>query len=460
MATYIPDRYTEGYGISYEGIDFASDNDIDLIVALDCGIKAVEKVLYAREKGIDFIICDHHLPGSELPKAVAVLDPKRSDCDYPYKELCGCGIGFKLIQALSAKKGMPPADVHPYLDLVACAIAADIVPLTGENRTLASFGLKVINESPRPGIRALTLGMKKKVLNITDVVFSIAPRINAAGRMKHGQFAVDLLTTQNPVKASQLAGEIEQHNAERKELDRSIAEDALKQIRAQGETECFTTVVFNEEWHKGVIGIVASRLIETYYRPTLVFTKSGSKITGSARSVKGFDVYGALEECSDLIDQFGGHKYAAGLTLDPEKYPLFKERFEEVVRNSITEEALTPKIWIDCQVELSDLTPKFYRVLQQFGPFGPGNMKPVFMANGLRDNGFGKKVGQNGEHLKLNLICGNDFSTLDAIGFNLGEKYPLIDSGNAFSAVFTLETKTWNGATRLQLNLKELKPEP
>ena len=459
VATYIPDRYKEGYGISFEGIDFASDNDIDLIIALDCGIKAVDKVAYAGEKGIDFIICDHHRPGKDLPKASAILDPKRSDCDYPYKELCGCGIGFKLIQALSEKMKMGGIHLESYLDLVAAAIAADIVPITGENRILAFYGLRVINQEPRPGIKALIGHMKKESLNITDVVFTIAPRINAAGRMRHGQFAVDLLTEEDPQRAAEIASQIDLHNTERKVLDKSITEEALAQIADNDETQNFTTVVYNEKWHKGVIGIVASRLIEKFYRPTLVFTKSGSKMTGSARSVRGFDVYGALDQCSDLIDQFGGHKYAAGLTLDPENYKAFKQRFEEVVRSSIPEEARTPRIRVDSKVELSDLTPKFYRVLEQFGPFGPGNMKPVFAASGLRDNGFGKKVGQEGEHLKLSLICGGDFSTFDAIGFNLGDKYPLIDSGNPFSAVFTLESNTWNGMTRLQLNLKDLNSE-
>jgi single-stranded-DNA-specific exonuclease len=459
VATYIPDRYKEGYGISYEGIDFASDNDIALIIALDCGIKAVDKVQYAREKGIDLIICDHHRPGKELPEATAVLDPKRSDCEYPYKELCGCGIGFKLIQALSERSRIQGEKLETYLDLVASAIAADIVPITGENRILAFYGLKVINESPRPGIKALTRHMKKDSLTITDVVFTIAPRINAAGRMRHGQFAVDLLTSEDPHKASEIAAEIDRHNTERKVLDRSIAEEAMAQIEENQEAGNFTTVVYNETWHKGVIGIVASRLIEKFYRPTLVFTKSGSKMTGSARSVKGFDVYGALDECRELIDQFGGHKYAAGLTMNPDNYPAFKRKFERVVRDSISEESRTRRIQVDCEVELSDLTPKFYRVLNQFGPFGPGNMKPVFMSSGLRDNGFGKRVGADGEHLKLNLISGNDFSTVDAIGFNLGEKYSLVNSGKPFSAVFTLESNTWNGVTRLQLNLKDLKPE-
>lgn len=459
VATYIPDRYSEGYGISYAGIDFASDNEIGLVIALDCGIKAIEKVRYAKQKGIDFIICDHHRPGDELPDACAVLNPKREDCPYPYKELCGCGIGFKLIQALSRSKGVPDQEVYSYLDLVATAIAADIVPVTGENRILAYHGLKVINEAPRPGIEALKKKPGSERMTITDVVFGIAPRINAAGRMQHGQFAVDLLTVKEAGRAQELAEEIDAYNQSRRELDETITREALEQIEALGESGAFSTVVYDESWHKGVIGIVASRLIETYYRPTLVFTKSGSKLAGSARSIQGFDVYQALEECRDHIEQFGGHKYAAGLTLHPENYETFKARFEEVVRKTLDETARTPQILIDRKVDLSELDSKFYRVLSQFGPFGPGNRKPVFAASGLRDNGFGKKVGKEGAHLKLSLISGSDFKTLDAIGFNLGDKLDLVHSGQPFKAVFTLETNTWNGTTRLQLNLKDIQPE-
>jgi single-stranded-DNA-specific exonuclease len=459
VATYIPDRYSEGYGISYTGIDFASDNDIDLIIALDCGIKAIEKINYAEEKGIDFIICDHHRPGDEIPAAVAVLNPKREDCDYPYDELCGCGIGFKLIQAISEFRGLPKDQVYPYLDLVATAIAADIVPITGENRILAHFGLKVINEAPRPGIEALLKNTKKEVLTITDVVFTVAPRINAAGRMEHGQYAVDLLTETDPLKALQMAEEIDDFNLSRRELDASITREALDQVEQRGETEAFSTVVYDESWHKGVIGIVASRLIETYYRPTLVFTKSGSKLAASARSVKGFDVYKALHECEQHIEQFGGHKYAAGLTLLPENYEKFKECFEQVVKRTLESTALVPQILIDSKVDLSELNSKFYRILSQFGPFGPGNMKPVFMASGLRDNGFGKKVGKEGAHLKLSLISGSHFKTIDAIGFNLGDKLELVHNGQPFKAVFTLESNSWNGITRLQLNLKDIQPD-
>ena len=459
IATYIPDRYNEGYGISYQGIDFAADNDISLIIALDCGIKAIDKVNYANNKNIDFIICDHHRPGKGIPKAIAVLDPKREDCNYPYDELCGCGVGFKLIQAFSIKRDQSFDDLIPYLDLVATAIAADIVPLTGENRILAYFGLQVINKNPRPGIKALTQQVKKDTLNITDVVFVIAPRINAAGRIKHGLHAVTLLTETNIKKALNYAKEIEKYNLERKDLDKQITAEALLQIEGNNEVQKFTSVVFDENWHKGVIGIVASRLIETYHRPTLVFTKSGDKLAASARSVKGFDVYNALQECCEYIEQFGGHKYAAGLTLLPENYLKFKKRFEEVVKKSIPEELLSPEIVVDSSLFLSNITTKFHRIINQFGPFGPQNMKPVFMATGLRDNGYGKQVGGSGEHLKLSIISGTDKKTYNAIGFGLGDKFELINHGNAFKAAFTIEENHWNGMTSLQLNIKDIKAE-
>lgn len=460
VATYIPDRYKEGYGVSYQGIDFAADNEFTLIIALDCGIKAIEKVDYAKSKNIDFIICDHHRPGPALPKAVAVLDPKRDDCLYPYDELCGCGVGFKLIQAIAIKRNQNFEELIPYLDLVATAIAADIVPVTGENRVLVYYGIQVINTKPRPGIKAIIQNIKKDVLNITDVVFIIAPRINAAGRMKHGLHAVELLTETNFENAQKIASEIEIFNSNRKELDKEITEKALIKIEENNEKEDFTTVVYQEDWHKGVIGIVASRLIETYYRPTLVFTKSGVKLAASARSVKGFDVYNALQQCSEFIEQFGGHKYAAGLTLDPNNYRNFKAKFEEVVKKTIPKELLIPEISIDSSLFLSDITPKFNRIIKQFGPFGPQNMKPIFVARGLRDNGYGKKVGQNGEHLKLNIISGADQKTYNAIGFGLGKKFELINNGNSFMAAFTIEENHWNGITSLQLNLKDIKEDP
>lgn len=459
VGTYIPDRYAEGYGISFQGIDYAEDNEMSLIIALDCGIKANDKVLYAHEKGIDFIICDHHLPGEVLPEAVAVLDPKRKDCTYPYKELCGCGIGFKLIQALAQQKGESADSLVSYLDLVATAIAADIVPITGENRVLASLGLQVINSNPRCGIEAITRQIKKDKLNITDVVFVIAPRINAAGRMKHGQYAVSLLMEEDTEKAKDIASEIEIYNSDRKVADKLIEEEALLQITENREEGNYTTVVYREDWHKGVIGIAASRLIETYYRPTLVFTKSHDKLAASARSVFGFDLYEALEQCSEYLVQFGGHKYAAGLTVLPENYQKFKKRFEEVVKESITEEMLFPQIDVDMHIDLRDLNPKFLRILKQFEPFGPENMKPVFLATGLVDNGYGRKVGGDGSHLKLNIINGTDTNTYNAIGFGLGNKYELIHSGKVFSAVFTVEENIWNGISSMQLNIKDIKTE-
>jgi single-stranded-DNA-specific exonuclease len=459
VATYIPDRYEEGYGISYQGIDYASDNEISLIIALDCGIKAIEKVAYAAEKAIDFIICDHHRPGDNIPKAVAVLDPKREDCSYPYDELCGCGVGFKLIQAFAQNNGTDFEELLPYLDLVATAIAADIVPMTGENRILAYHGLKVINSQPRAGIKAILQQLDKKELTITDVVFVIAPRINAAGRMKHGLYAVELLTETDFSKAQAFAVAIETFNSDRKELDKKTTEEALTQIKKNEEVDNYTSVVYQEDWHKGVIGIVASRLIENYYKPTLVFTKSGDKLAASARSVKGFDVYNALEACADLIDQFGGHKYAAGLTLPPENYRKFKNKFEEVVKATIPEECKIPEISVDCEISLSEISPKFFRILNQMAPFGPSNMHPVFIASGLRDNGYGKQVGSDKTHLKLSIISGADDKTYNAIGFGIGEKISLTKKGISFKAAFTIAENHWNGNTSLQLMLKDIKED-
>ena len=455
IATYIPDRYDEGYGISYQGIDFASDNNFSLIIALDCGIKAIEKVSYATQKNVDFIICDHHKPGDEIPKALAVLNPKRVDCTYPYKELCGCGVGFKLVHALASKRGQTIEDIQQYLDLVATAIAADIVPITGENRILTYYGLEVINSNPRNGIKAIIHQINKKKLTITDVVFIIAPRINAAGRIKHGNYAVELLTEMNYEAALDFAASIEKFNLDRKELDKKITYEALQQIESANEKEKFSTVVYSENWHKGVIGIVASRLIESFYRPTLVFTKSGNKLAASARSVKGFDVYEALNECSEFIEQFGGHKYAAGLTLDPKNYSAFKNKFEEVVKASIDKKLLIPEITIDLELELSEITPKFFRILQQMGPFGPQNMKPVFKTTSVRDNGYGKTVGSDKSHLKLNIIDGADKKTYNAIGFGLGNKIKSIKGD--FDIAYSLDENEWKGNTSIQLILKDLK---
>ncbi|MCR9181499.1 MAG: single-stranded-DNA-specific exonuclease RecJ [Flavobacteriaceae bacterium] len=456
VATYIPDRYEEGYGVSYQGIDFAADNNFSLIIALDCGIKAIDKVAYAKEKNIDFIICDHHRPGENLPEAVAILDPKREDCTYPYDELCGCGVGFKLIQALAGRRGQTIDDLMLYLDLVATAIGADIVPMTEENRVLTYFGLKVINSNPRPGFKAIIEQLKKDTLEVSDVVFIIAPRINAAGRMKHGQHAVNLMTETDLEQAKIYAQEIEAYNLDRRETDREITEEALELIKTNGEEERFTTVVYQEHWHKGVIGIVASRLTETYYRPTLVFTKSGDKLAASARSVKHFDVYNAIEACEDCLEQFGGHKYAAGLTLLPEQFEDFKNKFEDVVKATIDKKLLTPEISVDLEIDLKDITSKFFRVLKQFAPFGPGNMTPVFITQNLQDTGWSKKVGENEDHLRVVIKQGNS-PNFTGIGFGMGDNYDLIKDKKPFKAVYSLDENTWNGTTSIQLRLRDLK---
>lgn len=456
IATYIPDRYDEGYGISFKGIDFAHDNDFTLIIALDCGIKANDKITYAQSKGIDFIIADHHLPSEEIPNAVAVLDPKRKDCSYPYKELCGCGIGFKIIQALADKRGSSIEDLVPYLDLVATAIGADIVPITGENRILAKFGLEVINNSPRNGIKALIENTKKKEFTITDVVFMIAPRINAAGRIHHGNYAVKLLTEFNWEEAQKFALEIESFNSERKDLDEQITKEALAQIAEQGPENRFTTVVFSENWHKGVIGIVASRLIETHYKPTLVFTENQGKMTASARSVSGFDIHQALEQCSEFIEQFGGHKYAAGLTIAKEKFEGFKEKFEQVVKNSITEKSLSPEITIDSEINFSDINPKFVRILKQFEPFGPGNMTPVFMSKEVIDTGYAKPIGKDDEHLKM-FVKQKGSQPLNVVGFSLGSKINIVKNRKPFDMVYSIEENEWNGTVSLQLKARDIR---
>jgi single-stranded-DNA-specific exonuclease len=456
VATYIPDRYDEGYGISYKGIDYADDNGISLIIALDCGIKSIDHVAYANARNIDFIICDHHRPGDELPNAIAVLDPKRSDCTYPYDELCGCGVGFKLIQALAENRNQSILDLIPYLDLVATAIAADIVPMTGENRVLAKFGLEVINSNPRPGIKALIQNVKKKALTITDVVFIIAPRINAAGRIKHGNEAVALLTEFNLEQAEQFAAEIEGYNSDRKDLDKQITIEALSQIETNNEKEKFTTVVYQESWHKGVIGIVASRLTETYYRPTIVFTKSGDKLAASARSVKDFDVYNALEACAEHLEQFGGHMYAAGMTLKEENYQKFKNAFEEEVQKTIHPDLLIPEIAVDAEINFSDINPKLIRLLSQFEPFGPQNMTPTFITKNIKDTGYAKPLGKDDEHLKL-FVKQNNSEGFGAIGFGLGNKLDSIKNQKPFDAVYCIDENEFNGNVTVQLRMKDLK---
>ena len=455
LTPYIPDRYKEGYGLSFDGIEYAKQKDISLIISLDCGIKAVDKVEYANNKHIDMIICDHHLPGEKVPEALAVIDPKQVGCSYPFKELCGCGIGFKLISAINKLKGNP-LDITEYLDLVAIAIGSDIVPINGENRILAFHGLKKINEKPRAGIQAMIDQSKKKHFTITDVVFILGPRINAAGRMEHGSHAVHLLTEKKINRATEFSKKLEVYNADRKQTDKAITAEAKWQIEENEEEHNATSVVYDENWHKGVIGIVASRLIETFYRPTLVFTKSGNHLAASARSVKGFDIYKAIEACSEHLVQFGGHKYAAGLTLREDQYLVFKAAFEKQVAQSIPEECKEPQLIYDLALRLDDVTPKFIRILKQFAPFGPANQKPIFRFDQVKDTGFAKKVGKEGDHLKCHVYQHKDGNRFDAIGFGIGDqlenlkKYPV-------DIIAGIEENEWNGAVKTQLNIKSLR---
>ena len=456
IGTYIPDRYDEGYGISFKSIDYALDHNFTLIIALDCGIKAIDKVDYANKNNIDYIICDHHKPGETIPAAVAVLNPLREDCNYPFKFLCGCGIGFKLIQALSVRQEQWESNVENYLDLVAVAIGADMVPLVGENRTLCHFGLKIINSSPTTGLKAIIRGINKPEITLGEVSFYIAPRINSAGRIKHGNNAVELLLEDNFDNAISFSKEIDEFNIQRRGLDKLITNEALEQIEENEEQRDFTTVVFKEDWHKGVIGIVASRLIEKYYRPTLVFTKSNDVLAASARSVKGFDVYNAIESCKEHLIQFGGHKYAAGLTLKPESYFAFKQSFEEYVKKNIDKKLLTPIINVNEKIKLTDITPKFYRILKQFAPFGPANKQPVFYSDNLLDTGYCKTVGEDDKHLKLSLSQANS-EVFKSIGFGLGDKLSLIENKTQFKAVFNIDENNWNGLKSIQLKLLDIK---
>jgi single-stranded-DNA-specific exonuclease len=454
---YIPDRYTEGYGISFTGIDFAQENNFTLIVALDCGIKAIDKVSYANERAIDFIICDHHRPGDTLPAAAAILDPKRADCNYPYDELCGCGVGFKLVQAYAQKNKIPFSALEEYLDLCAISIASDLVPITGENRILCYFGLEEINKAPRKGIKAiLELANINKEVTINELVFTVGPRINAAGRLETGRNAVELLISENHDIAKSNGQSINITNTERRSIDVAITQQALSMI--DGNLELVTrktTVLYNPDWHKGVVGIVASRLTEKYYRPTIVLTESNGKATGSARSVKDFDVYDAIEACSDLLEQFGGHKYAAGLTLKLENLEAFSKRFEEVVSSSIAEHMLIPEIEIDEEICISDITPKFYRILKQFSPFGPGNMSPVFMSKGLTDKGYVRIVGNN--HLKMDIQEAEDAKlSFPAIAFGQANHFDDVLRKKLFSACYCIEENVFNGNVSLQLNVKDM----
>jgi single-stranded-DNA-specific exonuclease len=452
---YIPHRYREGYGVSKMGIDFAAANNFTLIVCLDCGIKSVELIEYANTLGIDFIICDHHLPGSTIPNAVAILNPKQIDCKYPYKELCGCGVGFKLMTALASHYNLPDENLFNYLDLVACAIAADIVPMTGENRILAFFGLHKINTNPLPGIKALMeLGGITKIMTITNVVFVIAPRVNAAGRMDDAKKAVQLFIEKDIEKAKAFAELLHTDNKERKEADSSITEDALQiigeDVLLQNKKTC---VVYSEHWHKGVVGIVASRLIEHYHRPTIVLTKSGDYIAGSARSVPGFNLYEAIYECKDLLMAYGGHFAAAGLTMLPENLEAFTKRFEEVVAATIPEHLLIPEIVIDAEINFSEITENFYTIISRMKPFGPENMRPTFVARNCTDFGYSKIVKE--AHLKF--VVKQHETILSGIGFNMADKFPLLMNNKPVDIVFKIDENVWNGNKSLQLMVVDVR---
>lgn len=451
--TYVPDRYREGYGVSSQGIDFADDNQIPLIITLDCGIKSHERVAYAHERGIDMIITDHHTPSETLPEALAVLNPKRADCSYPYKELCGCGIGFKLVQALCKTLDFSPETAYKYLDLVALATCADIVPLTGENRILVHTGLQLINQQPTE-VMQLLLASAKRPVEVRDLVFVAAPRINAAGRMEHAEKAVRFLIGRDLDKAT----ELEHLNTQRKTTDEQITEQALCMILSQGEEEVPATVVFSQDWHKGVIGIVASRLIETYYRPTIVFTQSGDVLAASARSVKGFNLYEALCECKDELIQFGGHTAAAGMTLRPENYERFKQKFQEVVERTLPQELRSPKLTLSGELPLGDITYTFYRCLQRFAPFGPKNMTPVFYAHGVLAKEV-RRVGKNFSHLRMILTDPKSNHDFVAVGFGLAPQKELIESGQPLTIAYQLTENSWQGRTSLELIIKGVKSE-
>ncbi len=460
---YIPNRYTEGYGISLTGIDHAHQLGITLIVALDCGIKAIEKVAYARSKGIDFIICDHHTAGEKIPEALAVLDPKRPDCNYPFKELSGCGVGFKLLQAFCYKYNKNLDDLYNMLDLVAVSIASDIVPITGENRVLAYYGLKKLNHNPRCGLKAIiqVAGLEGKEITIEDIVFKIGPRINASGRIESGSSSVDLLIAEDENYAFEISKQINSYNNTRKNIDNTITKEALNLIASNKNFKNrVTTVLFNSNWHKGVVGIVASRLTEVYYRPTVVLTESNGLVTGSARSVPGFDLYKAIESCSALLENFGGHTYAAGLTLRKENLEKFIQKFEEVVYEGIQGHPFIPSLEIDMELKLKDITPKFLRILKQFEPFGPENMMPVFMTENVADDGTGRPVGSQKEHLKLNIVHEDEpMKAYSAIGFNLGHFYDDIINGNNFDICYTIEENEYRGQKSIQLRIKDIKPD-
>ena len=458
---YIPDRYSEGYGISPKSIDYAVDNGFTLVVALDCGIKAVEKIAKAKERGLDFIICDHHNPGKEVPDAAAVLDPKQPGCNYPYKELSGCGVGFKLLQAYSTKNEIDLEEIYDLLDLVSVSIAADIVPITGENRVLAYYGLKKLNSNPGVGLQTIInfAGINGTEITISDIVFKIGPRLNASGRIEHGKKSVQILVSDDEDKSDLLGEEIDSFNEIRKTLDRDITLDALDMIEKSAELKSMnSTVLYNRDWHKGVVGIVASRVTEQYYRPTIILTESNGLATGSARSVRDFDLYEAIGQCSDLLESYGGHMYAAGLTMKIENIPEFRRRFEEIVTNQITDKQQVQTIDVDAKITLSEITPRFFRILKQFAPFGPHNMMPIFVTEDVFDAGTSRLVGKNKEHLKLDLVEPDVNSGIfPGIAFNQSEAYNLITSGSPFDVCYSIHENEYRGKTNLQLYVRDIK---
>jgi single-stranded-DNA-specific exonuclease len=449
---YIPDRYTEGYGISFQGIDFAKENGFSLIISLDCGIKAMEQIDYANERGIDFVICDHHRPGAELPKAHAILDPKREDCNYPYKELSGCGVGYKLLQAYCQKYHDESERLNSMLDIVAVSIAADIVPITGENRVLAYYGLQILNQNPSPGLKQLIESANVKgYIAIDDIVFKLAPRINAAGRMEDGKNAVKLLVGES---AFAQAEKLNKNNIDRKQVDMVMTREALEMIENdEKHINRKSTVLFNPEWHKGVVGIVASRLIDSYYRPTVILTESNGQLTGSARSIAGFDVYNAIEACSEYLDKFGGHTYAAGLTMPPENFEKFAQKFEEYVQENLLDELLTPEIIIDADIELNEINDRFYKILKQFAPFGPNNMRPVFRTCEVYDTGQSKIGGT--DHLQLH-VTKKGQEKLKGIGFGMAYFLEIVTKG-PFDMCYVIDENLWRDKLYLQLLVKDIK---
>ncbi|MBP8025927.1 MAG: single-stranded-DNA-specific exonuclease RecJ [Parabacteroides sp.] len=459
---YIPDRYDEGYGISYKGIDYAADTDVKLIISLDCGIKAIEKIEYAKKKGIDFIICDHHMPDDTLPDAVAVLDAKRVDSIYPYEHLSGCGVGFKFMQAFAKSNNFPFADLEKLLDLCAVSIASDIVPITGENRIMAYYGLKQINSNPSLGLKGIidVCGLTGKEITMSDIVFKIGPRINASGRMMNGKEAVDLLLAKDSESAREKSENINQYNDERRELDKKITDEANAIIDDfQDMADRKAIVVFNPAWHKGVIGIVASRLTEKYYRPAVVLTKSSELITGSARSVAGFDIYKAIESCRDLLENFGGHTYAAGLSLKEENLEAFTNRFLQLAADEIVPEQMVPQLDVDAILDFKDINAKFIHDLKKMSPFGPDNQKPVFCSRRVKDYGTSKLVGKDLEHIKLELIDANSNSPIHGIAFGMHKHSKHIKGMKPFNICYTVEENTYNGNTSLQLMIKDIKPD-